>query len=85
MRKWLFAGLGLLLVIGVSTLIYRLSAELDRDLSISEEGDRFTVNQGDGLIRVVNAFESEGLIRSAGWVRLALQFEAHPLVVKPGD
>ncbi|MDA9837315.1 endolytic transglycosylase MltG [Luminiphilus sp.] len=85
MRKWLLAGLGLLLMVGVSTLIYGVSAELDRDLSITEKSYRFRVNEGDGLIRVVNAFESQGLIRSADWVRLALQFEVHSLVVKPGD
>lgn len=85
MRKWLFGGLGLLLAIGLATLICGLSAELDRDLSVTGESDRFRVNEGDGLIRLVNALESEGLIRSASWMRLALQFEAHPLVVKPGD
>ena len=59
--------------------------ELERKISVNDERQVFIVKPGDGLIRVLNALEAEGRIRSAWISRLALELTAQSLVVKPGE
>lgn len=62
-----------------------LSQELDRKISITEAAPLFVVNEGDGIIRVLNALEHQGVIRSAQASRLALALQSQTLVIKPGE
>lgn len=69
----------------LAAAIAYVAQELDREVSVSAEPQVFMVKRGDGLIRVLNALETEGVIRSAWLSRLALKFKAQKLVVKPGE
>ena len=40
-----------------------LSQELDRKISVTEDAPLFVVNEGDGIIRVLQALEQQGYIR----------------------
>lgn len=62
-----------------------LSQELDRKISVTEDAPLFVVNEGDGIIRVLQALEQQGYIRSAQVSRLALTLQPQTLVVKPGE
>ena len=62
-----------------------LSQELDRRISVTEDAPLFVVNEGDGIIRVLQALEQQGYIRSAQVSRLALTLQPQTLVVKPGE
>lgn len=62
-----------------------LSKQLDQKISVNAETQFFVVNEGDGLIKVLNALEGEGVIRSAQASRFALMLRSQNLVVKPGE
>lgn len=68
----------------VAASIYALQ-ELDRKVVVPDESKLFVVDQGDGLIRVLNTLEAEGVIRSAQLSRLALKLQPQSIVVKPGE
>lgn len=54
-------------------------------LNLGTEVRVFEVRQGDGLIRVLNALESEALVESATKIRVGLGLRSKSLVVKRGE
>jgi UPF0755 protein len=62
-----------------------LSQELDREILVTEDAQLFVVNEGDGIIRVLDALEHQGVIRSAQASRLALTLQSQTLIMKPGE
>ncbi|MEK9917660.1 MAG: endolytic transglycosylase MltG [Betaproteobacteria bacterium] len=62
-----------------------LSQELDRETLVTEDAQLFVVNEGDGIIRVLDALENQGVIRSAQASRLALTLQSQTLIMKPGE
>ena len=62
-----------------------LSMEVHRKIAVDTDTQIFLVKKGDGLIRVLNALESMGVIRSALGARFALKLQSRELVVKPGE
>ena len=65
--------------------IKRFIESLDEPLNLNAEPGIFEVQQGDGLIRVLNTLESEGVIDSAFKIRVGLRLNATDLVVKRGE
>jgi UPF0755 protein len=80
-------GLALALLALLSLLVLFSSARnaLDRPLSLNAESGVFEVQQGDGLIRVLNTLESDGVIDSALKIRIGLRLNGKDLVVKRGE
>lgn len=72
-------------VLSVVAVGLYLSKELDRKISVTEGAPLFVVNEGDGIIRVLDALEHKGVIRSAQASRLALALQSQTLVMKPGE
>ena len=58
---------------------------LNAPLNLGSELRVFEVRQGDGLIRVLNALESEALVESATKIRVGLGLRSKSLVVKRGE
>ena len=75
--------LGCALSLGAAS-IYAVQ-ELDRKVLVADESKLFVVDQGDGLIRVLNTLEADGVIRSAQLSRFALKLQSQSIVVKPGE
>lgn len=75
----------LVAALGAGGAVAYLSQELDRKVLVSDDASLFVVDEGDGLIRVLNALESEGVIRSAQASRFALMLYPETIVVKPGE
>jgi UPF0755 protein len=69
------------------TGIFLSSAQnsLNAPLNLGTEVRVFEVRQGDGLIRVLNALESEALVESATKIRVGLGLRSKSLVVKRGE
>ncbi len=63
----------------------QLSAELDRKVVVSDGSPLFSVNSGDGVIRVLNSLEARGVIRSARLSYIALKIRRQRLLVKAGE
>ena len=63
----------------------QLSAELDRKVVVSDGSPLFSVNSGDGVIRVLNSLEARGVIRSARLSYIALKIRRKRLLVKAGE
>ena len=80
-------GLALALLVLLSVLVLLSSARnaLDHPLNLNAESGVFEVQQGDGLIRVLNTLESEGVIDSALKIRIGLRLNGKDLVVKRGE
>ena len=69
------------------TGIFLSSAQnsLNAPLNLGTEVRVFEVRQGDGLIRVLNALESDALVESATKIRVGLGLRSKSLVVKRGE
>lgn len=80
-------GLALTFLALLAVFVLLLSARnsLNKPLKIDAEPHIFEVQQGDGLIRVLDTLESEGMIDSAFKIRVGLQLIARDLVVKRGE
>ena len=80
-------GLALTLVAVLAVTVLATSARnaLHNPLNLGAEPGVFKVQQGDGLIRVLNTLESEGVIDSAFKIRVGLRLNGKELVVKRGE
>jgi UPF0755 protein len=80
-------GLALALLALLSVLVLLSSARnaLDHPLNLNAESGVFEVQQGDGLIRVLNTLESDGVIDSALKIRIGLRLNGKDFVVKRGE
>ncbi|MEC7568792.1 MAG: endolytic transglycosylase MltG, partial [Pseudomonadota bacterium] len=78
-------ALALLALLAVTVLVSSAQNALHNPLNLNAEPGIFEVEQGDGLIRVLNTLESEGVIDSALKVRVALRLNGKNLVVKRGE
>ena len=78
-------ALALLALLAVIVLVSSARNALDEPLNLNAEPGIFEVQQGDGLIRVLNTLESEGVIDSAFKIRVGLRLNATDLVVKRGE
>ena len=78
-------ALALLALLAVTVLVSSAQNALHNPLNLNAEPGIFEVQQGDGLIRVLNTLESEGVIDSALKVRAGLRLNGKNLVVKRGE
>mgnify|MGYP001227217333 FL=1 len=78
-------ALALLALLAVTVLVSSAQNALHNPLNLNAEPGIFEVQQGDGLIRVLNTLESEGVIDSALKVRVGLRLNGKNLVVKRGE
>ena len=80
-------SLALIILALLITGIFLSSAQnsLNAPLNLGTEVRVFEVRQGDGLIRVLNALESEALVESATKIRVGLGLRSKSLVVKRGE
>ena len=80
-------GLALVLfaLVAVTVLVSSARNALHSPLKLNAEPGIFEVRQGDGLIRVLNTLESEGVIDSALKIRVGLRLNGKHLLVKRGE
>ena len=78
-------ALAFLVLLVLTILILSARNALNAPLNLNAEPGIFEVQQGDGLIRVLNTLESEGVIDSAFKIRVGLRLNARDLVVKRGE
>ena len=78
-------ALALLALLAITVLASSARNALHDPLNLNAEPGVFEVRQGDGLIRVLNTLESEGVIGSALQIRVGLQLNGKDLVVKRGE
>ena len=78
-------ALALLALLALTVLLASARNALNEPLVLNVEPSIFEVQQGDGLIRVLNTLESDGMIDSALKIRVGLRLNAKELVVKPGE
>ncbi|MEC8745099.1 MAG: endolytic transglycosylase MltG [Pseudomonadota bacterium] len=78
-------ALALLALLAVTVLVSSAQNALHNPLNLNAEPGIFEVQQGDGLIRVLNTLESESVIDSALKVRVGLRLNGKNLVVKRGE
>jgi UPF0755 protein len=78
-------ALALLALLAGTVLAASARSALHNPLNLSEEPGIFEVQQGDGLIRVLNTLESEGVIESAPKIRVGLWLNGKNHVVKRGE
>ena len=80
-------GLALVLfaLVAVTVLVSSARNALHSPLKLNAEPGIFEVRQGDGLIRVLNTLESEGVIDSALKIRVGLRLTGKHLLVKRGE
>ena len=78
-------ALALLALVAVTVLVSSARNALNNPLNLNAEPGIFEVQQGDGLIRVLNTLESEGVIDSALKIRVGLRLNGKNLVVKRGE
>ena len=78
-------ALALLVLLAVTVLVSSAQNALHNPLNLNAEQSIFEVQQGDGLIRVLNTLESESVIDSALKVRVGLRLNGKNLVVKRGE
>ena len=80
-------GLALVLfaLVAVTVLVSSARNALHSPLKLNAEPGIFEVQQGDGLIRVLNTLESEGVIDSALKIRVGLRLTGKHLLVKRGE
>ena len=74
----------LLALLAATVLVSSARNALHNSLNLNAEPGVFEVQQGDGLIRVLNTLESEGVIDSALKIRVGLRLSGKDLVVKRG-
>ena len=74
-----------LALLAVGILLSSARTSLNVPLSLLSEPRIFEVRQGDGLIRVLNTLESEGMIDSAFTIRTGLWLGSKDLIVKRGE
>ena len=78
-------ALALLALLAVTVLGSSARNALHSPLNLNAGPAIFEVQQGDGLIRVLNTLESEGVIDSALKIRVGLRLNGKNLVVKRGE
>ncbi|MEE3019243.1 MAG: endolytic transglycosylase MltG, partial [Pseudomonadota bacterium] len=78
-------ALALLALLAVTVLGSSARNALHSPLNLHAGPGIFEVQQGDGLIRVLNTLESEGVIDSALKARVGLRLNGKNLVVKRGE
>ena len=78
-------ALALFALLAVTVLVSSARNELRNPLNLNAPPGIFEVQQGDGLIRVLNTLQSEGMIDSALKVRVGLRLSGKNLVVKRGE
>ena len=78
-------ALALLALLAITVLASSARNALHDPLDLNAEPGVFEVRQGDGLIRVLNTLESEGVIGSALQIRVGLRLNGKDLVVKRGE
>jgi len=78
-------ALALLGLLAVTVLVSSARNALHNPLNLNAEPGIFEVQQGDGLIRVLNTLESEGVIDSALKIRVGLRLNGKNFVVKRGE
>ena len=78
-------ALALLALLAVTVLGSSARNALHSPLNLNAGPGIFEVQQGDGLIRVLNTLESEGVIDSALKIRVGLRLNGKNLVVKRGE
>ena len=77
-------ALALLALLAVTILVSSARDALNNPLDLNADPGVFEVQQGDGLIRVLNTLESEGLIDCAFKIRVGLRLSTKDLVLKRG-
>ena len=78
-------ALALLALLAVTVLGSSARNALHSPINLNTGPGIFEVQQGDGLIRVLNTLESEGVIDSALKIRVGLRLNGKNLVVKRGE
>jgi len=78
-------ALALLTLLVVANLVSSARNALHNPLNLNGEPGVFEVQQGDGLIRVLNTLESEGVIDSALKIRVGLRLNGKDVVIKRGE
>ena len=78
-------ALALFALLAVTVLVSSARSELHNPLNLDSAPGIFEVQQGDGLIRVLNTLQSEGVIDSALKIRVGLRLSGKNLVVKRGE
>ena len=78
-------ALALAALLAITVLVSSARNALHNPLNINAEPGVFEVQQGDGLIRVLNTLESDGVIDSALKIRIGLRFNGKDFVVKRGE
>jgi len=78
-------ALALLASLAVTVLVSSARNELHNPLNLNAAPGIFEVQPGDGLIRVLNTLQSEGVIDSALKIRVGLRLSGKNLVVKRGE
>ena len=78
-------ALALFALLAVAVLVSLARNELHNPLNLNAAPGIFEVQRGDGLIRVLNNLQSEGVIDSALKIRVGLRLSGMNLVVKRGE
>jgi UPF0755 protein len=78
-------ALALLALLAATVLVSSARNALHNSLNLNAEPGVFQVQQGDGLIRVLNTLESEGVIDCALKIRVGLRLTGKDFVVKRGE
>jgi len=78
-------ALALAALLAITVLVSSARNALHNPLNLNAEPGVFEVQQGDGLIRVLNTLESDGVIDSALKIRVGLRFNGKDFVVKRGE